>query len=163
MVKAWYIKELPSNEREFVREINLDELNKAAGVIYYKVDANNYRSKVDEIREKYEYKREDIIELGPSMEDFEAKEKKFATEHLHIDEEVRFAIDGQGILEIRDNEDNWIRIHVEKDDFLILPEKIYHRFFFVKDENTGKTLPITFLRCFKDNSPYHMAFRSSEQ
>ena len=95
MVKVWYVNELQGAERQIVREINLDELNKATGVLYFKVDPNNYRPRVDELKDKYEYKREDIIDLGPGfLEDFENREKKFATEHLHLDEEVRFALDG---------------------------------------------------------------------
>ena len=161
MVKAWYVNEISGNERELIREINLDELSKATNVIYYKIDPNDYRKKVDEIKIKYQFKHEDIVDLGPEyLEDFEVREKKFGTEHLHLDEEVRFALTGQGYFEVRDINDNWIRIHVEGGDFLILPAKIYHRFFFHKT-NSGQYVSIKFLRLFKDNSPYYMAFRNS--
>ena len=37
-------------------------------------------------------------------------------------------MDGSGYFDIRDQNDEWIRIHLEVGDMIVLPEGSYHRF-----------------------------------
>ena len=114
-----------------------------------KIDADNYEAegKLAKIRAERGYTYSDQLECCPQrLENYLEKIKSFFTEHIHSDEEIRFVLDGSGYFDVRDNEDKWIRILVEKGDLLILPAGIYHRF--TLDNNVLKTLLNIFINQF---------------
>ena len=100
---------------------------KKLGVIYHRCPAI---SDVDTIAKARSYKNRDEITVSPEkMGDmYEEKVHMFFNEHLHEDEEIRYILDGEGFFDVRSEQDQWVRIRLEKDDLIILPSGIFHRF-----------------------------------
>ena len=87
-------------------------------------------AEVDAIAQRRNYKNRDEITVSPEKMGavYEEKVRMFFNEHLHEDEEIRYILDGEGFFDVRSEGDEWVRIRLEKDDLLVLPAGIYHRF-----------------------------------
>ena len=108
------------------REVDSSYLAKL-GVLYHHCPE---LSSVDAIAKDRQYKNRDEITVSPQAMGniYEDKVKMFFNEHLHEDEEIRYIRDGAGYFDVRSEGDDWVRIRLEKDDLIILPAGIYHRF-----------------------------------
>ncbi|KAH8669801.1 hypothetical protein BGZ61DRAFT_363754 [Ilyonectria robusta] len=144
-MKAYYYDDLPGDQRlphDSGREVDVDALL-ALGVYYYHLPE---LQSVNELAEKRGYRNRDEIKVSPkTMGDvYEEKVKMFFLEHLHEDEEIRYIRDGRGYFDVRSKNDEWVRVQLDKDDLLILPAGIYHRF--TTDEDNF----VHAMRLFKD-------------
>ncbi|XP_027199879.2 acireductone dioxygenase 1 [Dermatophagoides pteronyssinus] len=137
MVQAWYMNDNDNEDQRSERHlsppnyIDIDELKTKTGILYWNIDADNYKNdeNFQKIRQERGYDYQDELEISKTkIDDYENKLKIFFTEHLHSDEEIRFCLNGSGYFDVRDRDDRWIRIKIGKNDLLILPAGIYHRF-----------------------------------
>ncbi|KAL0622028.1 1,2-dihydroxy-3-keto-5-methylthiopentene dioxygenase [Plecturocebus cupreus] len=151
MVQAWYMDDAPGDPRQPHRRnpdrpVGLEQLQRL-GVLYWKLDADKYENdpELEKIRRERNYSWMDIITIcKDTLPNYEEKVrepcitwkiKMFYEEHLHLDDEIRYILDGSGYFDVRDKEDKWIRIFMEKGDMITLPAGIYHRF--TVDEKVG--------------------------
>ncbi|KAJ5438886.1 uncharacterized protein N7458_009884 [Penicillium daleae] len=156
-MKAYWYDNTPGDQREphdSGRAVSEDKLA-SLGVLYHNCPSVEG---VDAIAKERGYKNRDTICVSPqSMGDvYEDKVKMFFAEHLHEDEEIRYILDGEGYFDVRGEEDEWIRIELAKDDLIILPAGIYHRF------TTNEQNYIKAMRLFQDEPKWTPLNRGAE-
>lgn len=84
---------------------------------------------IDRISQEHGYVDRDFVELNPDTPNLDTICAKFDQEHYHTEDEVRFVVEGEGIFDVRDESDEWIRIEVAEGDIIVIPARTHHRFF----------------------------------
>ncbi|KAI2630602.1 Acireductone dioxygenase [Hypoxylon sp. NC1633] len=156
-MRAYWYDNSPGDQRlphDSGKDVDASALEQL-GVLYFKYPEV---SGVDELAHSRGYKNRDEITVSPEKMGaiYEDKVKSFFHEHLHEDEEIRYIRDGQGYFDVRSKDDAWVRIQLEKDDLIILPPGIYHRF------TTDESNYIQAMRLFKDEPKWTPLNRSNE-
>ncbi|KAJ5368254.1 uncharacterized protein N7496_008014 [Penicillium cataractarum] len=156
-MKAYWYDNKPGDQREphdSGRAVSEEKLA-SLGVLYHHCPTID---SVDAIAKDRGYKNRDQICVSPqAMGDvYEDKVKMFFAEHLHEDEEIRYILDGEGYFDVRGQEDEWIRIDLVKDDMIILPAGIYHRF------TTDEQNYVKAMRLFQDEPKWTPLNRGAE-
>lgn len=134
-IEAWYMDSSDEDQRKQHklnpnRPVSMEDLKKL-GVFHWKLNADLYETdpELDKIRKEQGYSYMDIITIHKdTLPNYEDKLKMFFEEHLHLDDEIRYILEGRAYFDIRDKEDRWIRISMGKGDLITLPAGIYHRF-----------------------------------
>ncbi|XP_014276555.1 acireductone dioxygenase [Halyomorpha halys] len=137
MGRAWYMDDSTTDQRlEHHRNppkfIPMDKLYEVSGVEYFSginfITGENM-DVLEKLKKERNYSYEDELTCSKDcLPNYEEKIKSFFQEHLHTDEEIRLVLQGSGYFDVRDTNDEWIRIEVTPGDLLIIPKGIYHRF-----------------------------------
>src|SRR5690606_1459331 len=134
--------------------LDVDHLRRS-GVTYQRLELSDagYQAALDRRAREQGYIEQDIVELRPETENLDAICAKFADEHLHTDDEVRFVLAGAGVFDIRDDADRWMRVTVEPGDLIVVPKHRYHRFFLTDSKQ------IRCVRLFQDSAGWVPHYR----
>lgn len=110
---------------------------------------------IDSVKREHGYVDEDFVELKPELENLEAICAKFDKEHYHTEDEVRMVVAGDGIFDVRDEGDSWIRIEVTEGDMIVIPARTYHRFMLTDRKH------IRCMRLFANNDGWSPLYRAT--
>jgi 1,2-dihydroxy-3-keto-5-methylthiopentene dioxygenase len=143
---VWEIDRLPEDVR---KKYDIDEENQ-------KTIIEAYKPELDELKQKMGYITEDIVVLSDKTPNLDALMEKFKREHHHIDDEVRFVVDGSGIFPVK-IEDDIVDIHVEAGELIVVPAGVRH--WFELDENRK----IKCIRVFKTPAGWEAIYNENEK
>ena len=103
----------------------------ARGVLSWSVPADeaSRAELIESVKREYGYVDEDFVELKADMPNIDEICAKFDKEHFHTEDEVRYVVAGAGIFDVRDADDQWVRIEVTPGDMIVIPARTYHRFY----------------------------------
>ncbi|HJT24131.1 MAG TPA: cupin domain-containing protein [bacterium] len=140
------------------KNISAEELN-TQGVTYRQLPTEEaaYTPPLQSIMKDNGYVTMDQVKMWAEMPNFQALCDKFVGEHLHTDDEVRFVLAGSGVFEIRSQDDRWMKIIVEPQDFISVPANRYHRFYLTDEKK------IQCVRLFKDQSGWAPFYRKDRE
>src|SRR6266571_4152537 len=114
--------------------INAKELREF-GVLHQRLPVEARAAEMARIKRDHGYRDEDEVALSTETPNLDAICAKFDKEHYHTLDEVRFVVDGEGIFDVRDTGDRWVRIEVDAGDLIIIPARTYHRFYLTAAKN----------------------------
>lgn len=138
----------------------LPEKLRLIGVVYHYIDN---LPELEALARERNYKNRDEVRLnidsfGGDRSAYDAKMRQFYKEHYHEDEEIRYIVEGEGYFDVRDTDDRWIRAKLTKNDLLILPAGIYHRFTLL-----SRLKNVTAMRLFKDEPKWEAINREENR
>jgi len=105
------------------------------GVLHWRLPLPGSEAAIEQIKRDRGYVDQDEISLSPETPNLDTICAKFDKEHFHTLDEVRFVVDGQGVFDVRDGGDRWVRIEVDAGDLIIIPARTYHRFYLTAAKN----------------------------
>lgn len=120
---------------------------------HLELEGEAYRGALDDLKQSRGYTHQDEVALSEATPNLAAICEKFAGEHHHDEDEVRFVLDGAGIFDIRSGDDRWMRVVVERGDLIVVPEKRHHRFMLTERNQ------IRCVRLFKDSTGWTPHYR----
>ena len=126
------------------------------GVLHWRLPLAGSEAEIDRIKHERGYVDQDEVALSPATPNLDAICAKFDKEHYHTLDEVRFVVGGQGIFDVRDGGDRWIRIEVDAGDLIVIPARTYHRFYLTDTKN------IHCVRLFLNHEGWAPLYREGE-
>jgi 1,2-dihydroxy-3-keto-5-methylthiopentene dioxygenase len=125
------------------------------GVLHERIPVEARSAEMARIKQEHGYRDEDEVALSADTPNLETICAKFDKEHFHTLDEVRFVVEGEGIFDVRDRKDEWVRIVVEAGDLIIIPANKYHRFMLTDAKN------IRCVRLFLNNEGWTPLYRDA--
>ena len=88
-----------------------------------------YKPEVDRLMTERGYVSVDLVALRPTTPGLADLMARFDKEHHHVDDEVRFTVEGEGVFEIEAERGQFLKFTAEPGDLIVIPAKRRHLFY----------------------------------
>ncbi|MBC7854604.1 MAG: cupin domain-containing protein, partial [Pirellulaceae bacterium] len=105
-----------------------------------------YAPEVDRLKARGGFVTADVINVNPTTPNLDAMLAKFAKEHTHSEDEVRFTVKGSGVFHIHPKNGPVFAVQVESGDLINVPMGTQHWFDLCGDRS------IRCIRLFQDTT-----------
>ena len=114
-----------------------------------------YAAEIEKLKARGGYVAADVIDVSPQTPNLDAMLAKFAREHWHDEDEVRFILRGRGVFHIHPKDSPVLAIEVVPGDLIRVPRGTHHWFDLCSDRN------IRAIRLFQDPSGWTPRYTDS--
>uniref|UniRef100_A0A914C7N8 Uncharacterized protein n=1 Tax=Acrobeloides nanus TaxID=290746 RepID=A0A914C7N8_9BILA len=110
--------------------VTQDQLQNNSGVVYYKVDLDDtlsMKKRLSRVRSEHSACPMDVLTIDESVIDLEDK-LELLYEPVEKDEDVVYMVlEGSMYVDVEIEEDEWIRMQLERGDLVVIPKGLPHR------------------------------------
>lgn len=88
-----------------------------------------YKPEVDRLMQERGYVAVDMVALRPSTPGLAEISARYDKEHHHVDDEVRFTVEGEGVFEIEGPDGGFLKFTATPGDLIVIPAYRRHLFY----------------------------------
>lgn len=114
-----------------------------------------YQPEIDKLMAERSYQTVDLVALKNETPNLAVITAKFDKEHHHIDDEVRFTVEGEGVFEINYTETERMKFTAEPGDLIVIPAMRRHLFYLTDKKN------IRCIRLFKTKEGWEAIYEKA--
>lgn len=94
-----------------------------------------YKPEIDKLMRERSYQTVDLVALKKETPNLDVIAAKFDKEHHHVDDEVRFTVEGEGVFEINYTDQDRMKFTAEPGDLIVIPAMRRHLFYLTDKKN----------------------------
>jgi len=94
-----------------------------------------YKPEVDRLMQERGYVAVDMVALKPTTPGLAEITARYDKEHHHVDDEVRFTVEGEGIFEIEGEKGEFLKFTATPGDLIVIPAYRRHLFYLTQQSH----------------------------
>ncbi|KAK5967333.1 1 2-dihydroxy-3-keto-5-methylthiopentene dioxygenase [Trichostrongylus colubriformis] len=136
-MQIWHMEPYPCGDRRLPhhvfppKKLTADQLHTLLGVVYYKVDLDDtvaMKKRLSRVKSERKVVSSDVLTVSDKIPDFNEKLEDYYEPVKKEQDVVSMVLDGTCYYDVEQEEDEWIRIQLERGDLIVIPQGVSHRF-----------------------------------